>query len=118
MKRGTVSRVGTVCWMAPELLTNNKKYDQKVDIWAYGIFAMEIADGFPPYFNEPQARILLNIVKNDPPPINRRFSNDFQDFVKQCLTKDPITRPSAKQLLEHRFIVSADNYKEEFTNLI
>jgi serine/threonine protein kinase len=26
-KRGTVSQVGTICWMAPELVKNDKKYD-------------------------------------------------------------------------------------------
>ena len=51
-KRGTVSRVGTICWMAPELIKLEKKYDHKVDIWSFGIFAMEIADGEPPYMNE------------------------------------------------------------------
>lgn len=51
-KRGTVSRVGTICWMAPELIKLEKKYNHKVDIWSFGIFAMEIADGEPPYMNE------------------------------------------------------------------
>lgn len=51
-KRGTVSQVGTICWMAPELINLKKNYDHKVDIWSFGIFAMEIADGEPPYINE------------------------------------------------------------------
>ena len=90
--------------MAPELIKLEKKYNQKVDIWSFGIFAMEIADGEPPYMNEPQARVLLKIVRNDPPPINNRFSKEFKNFVKICLTKDPAKRPSARELLDHAFM--------------
>ena len=63
------SKVGTVCWMAPELIKGERRYDTKIDIWSFGIFAMEIANGDPPYISEPQHRVIMNIVKKNPPPL-------------------------------------------------
>lgn len=73
-RAGRKSKVGTVCWMAPELIRGERSYTTKVDIWSFGIFAMEMADGDPPYISEPQGRVIFNIVKKDPPPINPRWS--------------------------------------------
>ena len=99
-----ITKVGTPAWMAPELIKGERKYDTKVDIWSFGIVAMELTNGDPPYISEPQSRIIINIVKNKPPPIKAKWSALFQDFVSLALTKDPKKRPSADELLEHEFL--------------
>ena len=93
------SRVGTVCWMAPELIKRQKRYDCKVDIWSTGIFAYELTNGDPPYIEESQSQIILNIVRLEAPPIADKWSPLFADFVAKCLIKDPEKRPSAAELL-------------------
>ena len=35
--------------MAPELIRGERKYNTSVDIWSFGVFAMELANGEPPY---------------------------------------------------------------------
>ena len=86
------SKVGTVCWMAPELIKGERRYDTKIDIWSFGIFAVELANGDPPYINEPQHRVIMNILKKNPPPLESRWSPLYQDFVNKCLIKDPAQR--------------------------
>ena len=75
------SRVGSICWMAPELIVANAKrdrmYSNKVDIWSLGIFAIELAQGLPPYIDAEPERALFNIVQNQPPAISSKWSSQF-----------------------------------------
>jgi len=74
-------KVGTVCWMAPEMIKGKQRYDAKVDVWSLGIFAIELAEGKPPYHEEPQKRILFKILNSEVKPINQKWSKEFRDFV-------------------------------------
>ena len=90
------SKVGTLCWMAPELIRGERRYGTGIDIWSFGIFAFELAEGDPPYIREPQSRVMINIITQEPPKISNRWSEGFRDFVAACLTTDPERRPSAE----------------------
>ena len=85
-----------------------EKYDAKVDVWSLGIFAIEMAEGEPPYIHEQQKRILFNILNNEVPLISEKWSRDFRDFVAQCTVKDPEKRASCDVLLAHPFMNGAD----------
>ena len=52
-RENRTKNVGSVCWMAPELILDKTSYDSKIDIWSLGILALELATGEPPYLNEP-----------------------------------------------------------------
>lgn len=50
-------------------------------------------------------RVLFLIPKAKAPTLDGpQFSGAFKDFIALCLTKDPSLRPTAKELLQHRFV--------------
>ena len=110
--------------MSPEVIKQSG-YDFKADIWSLGITCIEMAKGEPPlaelhpmkvrcFFLKlppipdlPLLQVLFLIPKNAPPTLDAPFSKPFREFVAACLQRDPLLRPTAKELLKHRFIKTA-----------
>uniref|UniRef100_A0A182QQM6 non-specific serine/threonine protein kinase n=1 Tax=Anopheles farauti TaxID=69004 RepID=A0A182QQM6_9DIPT len=107
-KRGTC--IGSPCWMAPEVVTSSKSekdvYDNRSDVWALGITAIELGDGKPPFADMHATRAMFQIVRNPPPTLYRQsnWSQEFNDFIAECLEKNPDHRPFIMELIEHPFL--------------
>ncbi|KAJ4959679.1 hypothetical protein NE237_019589 [Protea cynaroides] len=102
-KRNTF--IGTPHWMAPEVIQESR-YDGKVDVWALGVSAIEMAEGFPPRSTVHPMRVLF-MISIEPAPMledKEKWSLVFHDFIAKCLTKEPRLRPTAAEMLKHKFI--------------
>jgi len=101
--------IGTPYWMAPEVI--EERYDHRADIWSLGITAIELAEKHPPYYNIHPMRAIFLIPTKKPPTFTtpENWSSEFNDFLEQCLTKDPNSRPGTGKLLKHPFILKYEN---------
>ncbi|KAM4035854.1 uncharacterized protein ACNLHF_014919 [Anomaloglossus baeobatrachus] len=104
------SFIGTPYWMAPEVIMcetcKDAPYDYKADVWSLGVTLIELAETQPPNHEMNPTRVLLKILKSEPPNLKyqKLWSQDFKEFLSKCLQRNPQERSSINELIEHSFV--------------
>ncbi|KAJ3413296.1 Serine/threonine-protein kinase 4 [Chytridiales sp. JEL 0842] len=99
------SIVGSPYWMSPEVITGSG-YGTEADIWSLGITAIEMTEGVPPRYELHPMRAMFKIPFLPAPTLSNPsiYTEPYNDFISQCLIKDPLKRSTASKLLQHPFI--------------
>ena len=110
-KKNRKTFVGTPAWMAPELM-EEREYNEKADMWSFGITLIELATGKAPYSHFPPLKAILMTLKNPSPTleideIQQSYSKSAKMVVDNCLSKDPSERASSSVLNDHPFFKKA-----------
>ena len=94
---------GTLQYMAPEVVENSE-YSFEVDIWAIGVIMYYLILGKLPFRGSNQEETKEKIKKVDYTyQKDAIISEAAKDLISQILVKDPIKRPSLRQILMHDF---------------
>lgn len=102
-EKKTQTVVGTPYWMAPEVIEMSA-CGPTSDIWSLGCTVLELLTGAPPYFELGPMSALFNIVEDRHPPLPDNLNEVLRSFLKVCFKKDPRQRPTAAELVEHRWL--------------
>ncbi|EMD41646.1 hypothetical protein CERSUDRAFT_110222 [Gelatoporia subvermispora B] len=107
---GMNSLTGTPMYMSPEVIRNSKGGRQgAMDIWSLGCVVLECATGRKPWSNlDNEWAIMFHIgvaTQHPPLPEPGQLSDMGIDFIRQCLTIDPLKRPMANELMNHPWIL-------------
>ncbi len=120
----TTNVCGNVCYLAPELFNeHSKKYNHKIDIYAFGALTLEILTGKRLYSDVTFYEAVNKILEEEPPCL-KKFSKiipkKFLFLVEQCLRKNPDDRPTAADLCcyfsRHKVRHSEQKIKEKILN--
>lgn len=100
-------RVGSINYIAPEILYEDRTYDNKIDIWAAGICLYNMLAGKQPFASN-DVEELAEKIKNDEVKFNhpafQYVNHELIKLLKFILSKDPEDRPTASDIKVNAWI--------------
>jgi len=121
-----ITLVGTLPYMAPEIILRHKTndndqsvpyYSYSADVWSFGMVLFELLTFYPPYFEVSEYSTTDNIIKGIIPNVHdhSNLSQEYDpliDLYQSCLVIDPDSRPTMKQIKEKLKVLHL-TYKSE-----
>ncbi|KAA6395695.1 MAG: putative serine threonine-protein kinase nek2 [Streblomastix strix] len=88
-------------YMCPEVI-NGMKLTKQSDIWGIGSNLYEVMNRRNPFNVTGTPLQVMTSIKNDPPaPFLPKYSYELKRVINSTLEKDPKSRPTTEQLMEH-----------------
>ncbi|KAL0978527.1 hypothetical protein UPYG_G00171710 [Umbra pygmaea] len=97
---------GTPGYVAPEVLAQ-KPYSKAVDCWSIGVISYILLCGYPPFYDENDAKLFEQILKAEyefDSPYWDDISDSAKDFIVHLMEKEPMIRYTCDQALQHPWI--------------
>lgn len=118
--RALTTTKGTIFYMAPEIIVGKAHFCDQTDMWAVGCMAYACTQGVYPFgakysdqkmSNDVYSKIMECILK-DEVIYSKKMTDEYRNFVERLLDRNPKTRMTATQALNHPWITEK---KEELT---
>jgi len=97
-----ISTVGTPMTMAPEIIMN-KKYNESVDVYSFGIILHQMLFGSPPFNVDTYDKWFKSKISLLNLPKSRFLTVECFDLIQRCLMIEPKKRITFEQMKKHPF---------------
>jgi len=102
------NQVGTLNYMSPEAIKGNQhgaKVGRASDVWSLGCILYQMVFGHTPFAHLPMIQ-KIHAIANEGTPIEIPGTGNpaCEDAVRRCLDRNPKTRITIEQLLDHPFL--------------
>lgn len=101
-----VTFCGSPYYMSPEIFSC-KPYDSKSDIWALGVIVYEMATLERPFDAMLMHQLVFKIVHGGLPTMPTGYQPELTELLSMIMKKDPADRPSADDILKHKYFQGA-----------
>uniref|UniRef100_A0A7S2LZJ5 Protein kinase domain-containing protein n=1 Tax=Zooxanthella nutricula TaxID=1333877 RepID=A0A7S2LZJ5_9DINO len=103
--------LGSVPWMAPEVIQQQDGHGRKADIWSVGCTLIEMASAEKPWGEKVFDNFMFAMshigLSDALPPIPHAVSHSCRELIASCIRRKPQDRPSAADLLGSEYLWSA-----------
>lgn len=98
LNKGAGQFTGTPCYMSPEQF-EKRKYDSKVDVFAFGAVIYEVFTGNLPFEGMEGADIKEKVLAGEDFPLPSNIPSAMRTLITRCRAFKPADRPSFEQVI-------------------
>ncbi len=92
--------IGTINWMAPELLQESGMINERTDVYSFGMVLFEIVSNLIPFYDrKTPEQIMFALVQGRRPIISKKVDSELSNLIRDCWKQSNEERPSIHQIL-------------------
>jgi serine/threonine protein kinase len=105
-ENATMTRCGTPCWTAPEVI-RGEKYSEKADVFSFGIIMWEMLTRKEPFAGRNFMGVSLDVLEGRRPAIPADCTPSFRKLMKKCWHGEAKKRPAMEDVVAQLDIMLA-----------